>query len=184
MTHSGLSYNAQGTVSGVFFSKADADRAYNTLLEMGHSHDDISVLMSDETLNRYERPHPEDASEFVTSEEQINVESQDKKPGSFVSAIVSITSMIPMPGLGIAISQTFLKRLYELTGEKDTSTINDIIGARVPELHRESYGDSMNEGGIIISVDPRNRDEKKSIVKAFRAFGGRDILSDDGYTEL
>lgn len=187
MINSGVSYNLPGTVSGVFFTKKDADMAYHSLLRLGHTHDDISVLMSDETLNKYERPHPEDAQEFVTLEEDVNSEPSEGKPkGIIVSAIISITSMISIPGLGIAISNTLLKKIYNLTTEEDSSkkTVEGILSSSVPEEHTDSYGDSMKEGGIIISVDPRNSQEKKAIVKSFRDNNGQDILGDDGYTEF
>jgi len=186
MNNSGLSYNAPGTVSGVFFTKQDADKAYHALLKLGHSHDDISVLMSDETLNKYERPHPEDAKEFITSEDSDNIQPViESQKGVIAKAIISITSMISIPGLGIAISNTLLKKIYNLTAD-DTSdkSVGSILGSSVPEEHTDSYSNSMNEGGIIISVDPRNTQEKKVIVKYFRDNNGQDILGDDGYTEL
>ncbi|MCF0057066.1 hypothetical protein [Dyadobacter sp. CY356] len=187
MINSGITNNLPGTVSGVFFTKKDADMAYHALLKLGHTDDDISVLMSDETLNKYERPHRDDAEEFVTSEEQIldNNAHKERPKGIIASALISITSMISIPGLGIAISNTLLKKIYNLTSE-DTSekTVGGILGASVPEEHMDSYGDRMKEGGIIISVDPKNAQEKKAIVMNFRENNGKDILGDDGYTEI
>jgi hypothetical protein len=186
MNNSGLSYNSPGTVSGVFFTKQDADKAYHALLKLGHTHDDISVLMSDETLNKYERPHPEDAQEFITSGDSNDIEPATvNQKGMIANAIISITSMISIPGLGIAISNTLLKKIYHLTAD-DTSdkSVGSILSSSVPEEHTGSYSESMNEGGIIISVDPRNMQEKREIVKYFRDNNGQDILGDDGYTEL
>ncbi len=112
--------------------------------------------------------------------------SEGKPKGIIVNAIISITSMISIPGLGIAISNTLLKKIYNLTTEEDSSkkTVEGILSSSVPEEHTDSYGDSMKEGGIIISVDPRNSQEKKAIVKSFRDNNGQDILGDDGYTEF
>lgn len=186
MSNSGSTYNLPGTVSGVFFTKKDADMAYHALLKLGHTHDDISVLMSDETLNKYERPHPEDAEEFVTSQDVMdNKVPEEKSKGVFASAIISITSMISIPGLGIAISNTLLKKIYNLTSDETAEkTVGGILSANVPEEHTDSYGDSMKEGGIIISVDPRNAQEKKDIIRNFIENNGQDILGDDGYTEF
>jgi len=180
MGNSGVTYNLPGTVSGVFFSKKDADGAYNALIKRGHTADDISVLMSDETLSNHEST--------PTTEEPVtgNAESvMDKTKDVIASAIISITSMISLPGLGIAISNTLFKKITFTdageSGEKDTSSI---IGSRIPKEHTGSYHDSMREGGIIISVDPRNKEEKKAIVGDFKNNNGHDILGDDGYTEL
>lgn len=181
MRNSALSYNSTGTVSGVFFSKKDADKAYHALIRRGHTHDDISVLMSDETLGKHENPVTEltDLTAGEAPDSQI-----EKATNAIAEAIISITSMISLPGLGIAISNTLLKRISWKTEAPDKSTVNTVIGSRIPEEHTDSYGGSMKEGGIIISVDPRNSEEKRAIVKDFKENNGHDILGDDGYTEL
>jgi len=181
MGNPALSYNSPGTVSGVFFTKKDADKAYNALIRRGHTHDDISVLMSDETLSKHENPSAQqtDQNDETAPESQI-----DKATNAIAEAIISITSMISLPGLGIAISNTLLKRISLKNEAQDESTVNTVIGSRIPDEHTVSYGDSMKEGGIIISVDPRNSEEKRAIVKDFKENNGHDILGDDGYTEL
>ena len=170
MDNSGISYNLPGTVSGVFFTKKDADAAYEELLKLGHSHDDISVLMSDETLETHEE------------NETTQIEDNEKNPG-IVNAIISFTSMISLPGLGIAISKTLMKKIG-LSYEESADKTKHVIASRIPEEHSESYHDNMKEGGIIISVDPRNVEEKRAIVKTFKSQNGHDILGDDGYTDL
>ena len=181
MKNPALSYNSPGTVSGVFFTKKDADKAYNALIRRGHTPDDISVLMSDETLNIYENPSRENAG----AKEDVEQDSAlEKAKIVLAEAVVSITTMISLPGLGIAISNTLLKRITGTTEMPSDKTVGSVIGARIPEEHSSSYGDSMKEGGIIISVDPRNKEEKRAIVKDFKDNNGHDILGDDGYTEL
>ena len=179
MKNSGYSSNSPGTVSGVFFSKKDADKAYHALLTRGHTADDISVLMSDETLTRHaNQPVVEEYP--IGSEQEENI--MEKAKEAFVTAIVSVTSMISLPGLGIAISRTLLKKVRSASfSEKDT---DEEIGAQILKNHTPSHSDNMKEGGIIISVDPKNAAEKQAIVQAFRSFNGHDILGDDGYTEL
>jgi len=183
MGNSGVTYSLPGTVSGVFFNKKDADGAYNALLRRGHTPDDISVLMSDETLSKHENPSTDDAFTDEAEEESV----VEKTKGVIANAIISITSMISLPGLGIAISNTLMKKITVFesengeAGERNTGTV---VGSRIPEEHTGSYTDSMKEGGIIISVDPRNVEEKKAIVWDFKKNNGHDILGDDGYTEL
>ena len=182
MKNSGLSYNSTGTVSGVFFTKKDADRAYNSLLRRGHTHDDISVLMSDETLDKHQNPVVADSETFEEEKDSL----LNRTTNAISETIISITSLISLPGLGIAISKTLLGRISKDPefGKSPAGTAGEVIASRIPEEHTVSYGDSVKEGGIIISVDPRNANEKKAIVKDFKEFNGHDILGDDGYTEL
>ncbi len=179
MKNSGYSTNSPGTVSGVFFSRTDADHAFQSLLTHGHTADDISVLMSDETLSKHEN-HSVVEEYPVASEHEGNIMEQAKEV--FVTAIISVTNMISLPGLGIAISRTLLKKARSADfSEQDT---DEAIGAQILKKHTASHGENMKEGGIIISVDPKNAAEKQAIVQIFRSFNGHDILGDDGYTDL
>jgi len=181
MINSGYSSGSLGTVSAVFFTKKDADSAYNALLKQGHTPDDISVLMSDETLSSHENV-------VIDSEGPEQVEKPDSQPektSDFIAnAIISITSMISLPGLGIAISRTLFRKISVLKAGETKEEIDEEMASKLVEQHNDSYGDSMKEGGIIVSVDPRSFDEKKAIIRYFRENNGHDILGDDGYTEL
>ncbi|WP_138476839.1 hypothetical protein [Dyadobacter bucti] len=180
MENTGFTSRSVGTVSGVFFSKEDADRAYHNLLERGHTPDDISILMSDETLNKYQNPDPSTAEEAPEYESALS-----RAANAFSGVIISITSMISLPELGIAISNTLQKRLSGYaSGSLPAASSEAISSSGVPETHVDSYGGHMKEGGIIISVDPRNKAEKRAIIKDFRDNNGHDILGDDGYTEF
>ncbi|HEV7381726.1 MAG TPA: hypothetical protein VGN64_18145 [Dyadobacter sp.] len=173
MENSGFTSGTNGTVSGVFFSRKDADRAYDSLIKRGHTSDDISVLMSDETLSQSEPIHAEPDDEESALSRAAN---------AFSGVIISITSMISIPGLGVSISrklQQLLPKDYINTQKSDA-----IRSSGVAEQHIPAYDEHMQEGGIIISVDPRNQEEKREIVRDFRAFNGTDILGSDGYAEL
>ncbi|MCE7042453.1 hypothetical protein [Dyadobacter sp. CY312] len=174
MVNKGFSSKSVGTVSGVFFTKKDADNAYHNLIQMGHTEDDISVLMSDETLSKNQ----------VYTDEPVDESALSKAANAFTGFIISITSMISLPGVGIAISNTLQRKMpaeavSAVTGKQDV-----MRGSGIPEQHFDSYDSGMREGGIIISVDPRNGKEKKSIIQNFRLNNGTDILGDDGYTEF
>ncbi|TDE14486.1 general stress protein [Dyadobacter psychrotolerans] len=184
MENSGFTSRSIGTVSGVFFTKADADRAYNNLLRRGHTADDISILMSDETLNKHQDPD----GNIVQTDPEAGPEDESalsRAANAFSGVIISITSMISLPGLGIAISNTLQKKMPKReTEETPYEKAHAMTGSGIPDQHAESYSDRMQEGGIIISVDPRNREEKRAIIEDFRQNNGHDILGDDGYTEF
>lgn len=176
MDHSGFNSAIPGTVSAVFFSKSDADNAYRFLLQCGHSEDDISILMSDETLSDETLP-------------QAVTEGGREPDGPFENAanqlteiVISFTSLISIPGVGIAISNAIKRRL----------SVPDVMPAKadamrhsgIPETHHSTYDSHLAEGGMILSVDPKNAAEKRAIIQNFRLNNGHDILGDDGYTDL
>ncbi len=179
MANSGSPAGTLGTVSAVFFSKKDADNAYNALLKRGHTPDDISVLMSDETLGKSED------QAVQTSEDLGEPESAIRNTSDVIAdAIVSISSMISLPGLGVAICRTFFRRTPVIKSSKANTETADQKDSKSMVEHKDSLGLSLKEGGIIISVDPRNFEEKTAIIKDFHDNNGHDILGDDGYTEL
>jgi hypothetical protein len=174
-------YDLPGTVSAVFFTKDDVEKVYQGLLRLGHTEDNISLLMSDETLNKHANP-PNNSN--VSDPDTRDAPQDEPKAGvkeMIASAIISFTSMISLPGLGISISR-------KLTGSSpDTAierSIGSIIATKIPGEHCETYETGLKEGGIIISVDPKNRAERDAIIREFRSNNGQDILGDDGYTEF
>jgi len=179
MANSGFSAGSLGTVSAVFFNKIDADNAYNALIRRGHTPDDISVLMSDETLSKHENEVVQTSDDVEKPESAV-----EKATDAIADAIISITSMISLPGLGIAISKTLFKKITITKPGEVKEELDKEKASKLMEDHTDSYGDSMKEGGIIVSVDPRSFEEKKAIVKDFHDNNGHDILGDDGYTEL
>lgn len=187
MGTAGYAYDSPGTVSAVFFTKKNADAAYKDLLRLGHTEDDISLLLSDETLNKNANPVTEDnVSDSDTSDfPQEDQEAQTPKH-TIADAIISITSLIALPDLGIWISRKLTGHMSVTPVERSTKEdhIESIIAAKIPKEHCQTYHTGMREGGIIISVDPKNRAEQDAIVEAFKRNDGHDILGDDGYTEL
>ena len=182
MAATGYSYDSPGTVSAVFFTKKDAENAYRGLLKLGHTEDDISLLMSDETLSRHANPPGEGI--VHDSEETRNAEDDEPTQGAkhrIAEAIISFTSMISFPELGISISKKLIGRVPETPVEKN---IGHIISTKIPEEHCDTYETGIKEGGIIISVDPKNRAERDAVIREFRNADGHDILGDDGYTEI
>ncbi|SKB68920.1 hypothetical protein [Dyadobacter psychrophilus] len=182
MGTSGYAYELPGTVSAVFFTKKDAENAYQALLKLGHTEDDISLLMSDETLSKHTNPTSESTGYGV--DEQLGSIEEKPKEGAkhkIAEAIISITSMISLPELGISISRRLIGKVEQ---KPETQTISHVIATQIPEEHCDTYETGIKEGGIIISVDPKNRAERDAIVREFRNNDGHDILGDDGYTEL
>ena len=187
MATASYSYDLPGTVSAVFFTKQHAQGAYRGLLRLGHTEDDISVLMSDETLNEHATANNEqNYADADIADVNPQPQSDSKAKQIIADAIISITSMISLPELGISISRKLVGKISQNPGEeKDRKdTVAGIIATTIPEEHCQTYESGIQEGGIIISVDPKNHAERDAIIREFRLNEGHDILGDGGYTEL
>jgi hypothetical protein len=167
-------YNSPGTVSAVFMGKTDVERAYSGLLQLGYQDHEIALLMSDETLVK----HTYAPDESVITQDDTGDTFSGRSRKLIANAILSLTSMISLPELGIAISKHLVVEDATMGNEKEQSRL-----LAVKEQY-DTYQEGVREGGIIISVDPKNRAERDAIVREFRINNGQDILGDDGYTEL
>jgi hypothetical protein len=179
MTTEPSTYDFPGTVSAVFLTRVDADKAYASLLKRGYSEDEISVLMSDETLNK----HLSDTSDHSEPESRpATEEKMGQVIGGTTGAVTGLffsLSLITVPGLGISIAGPVVAGIAgALTGR----TLGGIIGSKIPTTHSETYEEGVKEGGIIISVDPKNIAERDAIIQDFQLHNGRDILTNDGYS--
>ncbi|CAG5068277.1 hypothetical protein DYBT9623_01006 [Dyadobacter sp. CECT 9623] len=181
MESSSYAYDSPGMVSAVFLTRDDADKAYKALLKKGYSEDEISVLMSDETLNK----HLSDTNEHSEPESTPPTEEDRGKTiggttGALTGLFVSL-GLVAVPGLGISIAGPVMAGIAgALTGR----TLGGIIGSKIPATHSDTYEEGVKEGGIIISVDPKNRAESDEIIQKFQQYNGRDILTNDGYSPL
>jgi hypothetical protein len=173
-------YDSPGTVSAVFFGKMDAERAYSGLLRLGYTENEISLLMSDETVDKrsYE-PYEEGVPEEKGAKGETGLIARYKR--FMAQAIVSLTSGIALPELGKSLSKRLTR---SVTDSARQGGIHHFLMNSSAEERQSDQGTSMREGGIIISVDPKNRAERAAVVREFQTNRGRDILGDDGYTEL
>lgn len=179
---SNSSYELQGTVSAVFFSKKDVENACKGLLSLGYSVDDISLLISDERLTCLSaNPNKVEESDSNQINNETNGVEKSRVRRIIVDAILAITSRISKPELGVIISR---RLLGEVSDKKISKNNNPSIATQVPKQQGNTFKTELKEGGIIISVDPKNRAEKEAIIREFRNSNGQDILGDDGYTPL
>jgi hypothetical protein len=171
--------NSPGTVSAVFKGKSDVEKAYSALIRLGFHDHEISLLMSDETLDKQANASDEgieSGGDVRQNEKDTSLAGRSRK--LVAHAIISLTSKIKLPDLGNAIAKYLTGDGAKLGTEKEQSRLNAIRG------WYDTYEDGVREGGIIVSVDPKNKTERDAIIREFRINHGRDILGDDGYTEL
>lgn len=187
MDSSTYAYDTHGTISAVFLTRENADKAYNALIKRGYSRDEISLLMSDETLNKHfnQSSYHSEPEAKMTEPSKISLGTALGGTTGAVTGILYSLSLISIPGLGIAIAGPWIAGLTGAAAGAITGrTIGSIISSKVAKENSESYEDGVKEGGIIISVDPKNLAERNAIIREFKQFHGQDILGNDGYEHL
>ena len=175
-----------GTVTGVFNDKQDAERAYSDLLERGYSSSEITVLMSDETRDLHFKG--EDSDLGSKAMEKAGVGSAiGGTAGAIIGAIAAIGTSVAIPGLGLVIAGPLAAGLAGAgAGGLTGGLIGALVGSGIPKEKAEVYENRIKEGGIVLGVTPKTSDERLEIANNWSSnYRGEEIhgvqLSEDTF---
>ena len=151
--------------TGLFRSRASAERAAEMLLDNGFSRDDISVLMSDSTRGReFAMQMATKAPEGATAGATIG-----GILGAVAAGLVSL-GIIIVPGLALVAAGPVLATLAGLgAGAAAGGLTGALIGLGIPEHEAKFYNEAIQQGGILVGVyahDDRASDARKILSAA------------------
>ncbi|MDQ3819323.1 MAG: hypothetical protein M3362_16825 [Acidobacteriota bacterium] len=140
-------------LTGLFRNKDDAERAYCSLSNRGYTRDDISLLMSDETRQKYfpsEEPQTEMGSKAL---EGLGIGSAvGGTVGAIIAAIAAIGTNVVLPGLGLTIVGPIAAAFAGAgAGGLTGGLVGAFVGAGIPEERAAVYESGLRDGGIVLS---------------------------------
>ncbi len=150
-------------VSRVFKTREEADSAYEDLHSRGYTKDDINVMMSDNTRDRYftNVDHDSELNDKV-SENAGKGSLIGGGVGAVVGAVAAIGSNILLPGLGLVIAGPLAAGLAGAgAGAATGGLIGALTGAGVPEDEAKRYEEDIKNGGIYMGYRPRNEEDAR-----------------------
>lgn len=163
-------------VTGLFRDRESAERAYGSLSERGYGKDDVNLMMSDETRNKYFSD--DEDSEFGTKawEGAGKGAAIGGGVGATLGAIAAIGTTLALPGLGLLIAGPIAAALAgggagALTG----GLIGALVGHGIPEEHAKHYEQGIREGGIVMGVEPRNDEDAEYFENNWRQNRGESV---------
>jgi hypothetical protein len=151
-------------VTGLFKSRADAERAVEDLVHYGWSRDDISLLMSDATRGRefgmaMATKAPEGAAAGATIGGVL---------GAIAAGLVAL-GIVAVPGIGLVAAGPIVATLAGLgAGAAAGGLTGALIGMGLPEHEARFFNEEIERGGILVGVlshDDRT-DQAKKILEA------------------
>jgi hypothetical protein len=163
-------------VSGLFRDRESAERAYGSLSERGYGRDDVNLLMSDDTRNKYFAD--DDDSELGTKawEGAGKGAAIGGGVGATLAAIAAIGTTLALPGLGLLIAGPIAAGLAGAgAGALSGGLIGALIGHGIPEETARHYEQGIREGGIVMGVQPRNEEDADYFEKNWRENRGESI---------
>lgn len=151
-------------VSKVFNTREDADAAFHDLSTRGYSKDDVNVMMSDSTRDRYFKNNDHDSELGDKVADNAGTGSLiGGGIGAVVGAVAAIGTNVLLPGLGLIIAGPLAAGLAGAgAGAATGGLIGALTGMGVPEDEAERYRDHIKDGGIYMGFKPRHEDDARS----------------------
>lgn len=155
----------QQMLTAMFRDRESAERAYNALQSRGYSQDDINLMMSDETRKRQFERNEQDTELGNKAMEGAGAGSAiGGTAGAVIGAIAAIGTAVAIPGLGLVVAGPIAAGLAGAgAGGLAGGIVGALIGSGIPEDRAKKYESGIKEGGIVMSVKPRNDEDARYI---------------------
>jgi hypothetical protein len=162
-------------VTGLFRDRDSAERAYGTLTGRRYGTDEVSLLMSEEARNRH---FPKEAARTELGTKAAEGAAAGAVTGGGIGAVLAglAAAGIAVPGLPIIAMGTMAAALTgALTGGTIGGLIGGLIGYGIPEERSRMYDRGVRDGGIVMGVTPRSRQDAEYFEREWAACGGEQI---------
>ena len=172
-----ISKKKERVITALFHNRRDAERAYNELIDHGLSDEEVSVILSKETRDRYLSGEYEETKMGNKATEGAGVGGAvGGTTGGIIGALTAAAAPVVFPGIGLVLSGPLAAALAGAgAGGLGGSLIGGLIGAGIPEERVEDYRSGLEEGGILIGVHPRNDADAEYAEKVFRKHDGEHV---------
>jgi hypothetical protein len=163
-------------MTGLFPDRTSAERAYGSLTERGYTKDDVSLLMSQDSRERYFPKNDPARTELGTR--ATEGAAVGAVTGGGLGALLAglAASGIAVPGLPIIAMGALAAALVGAgTGGGIGAIIGALVGHGIPKERAEQYDAGIRRGGIVMGVTPRTREDAEYLEREWAACGGEQI---------
>ncbi len=162
-------------MTGMFRDRDSAERAYNSLTSRGYTKDDVNVLMSDETRKR----HFADDPDTDLGSKALEGAAVGAGIGGTLGAIlagVAAVGTLAIPGVGLIAAGPIAAALAGLgAGAATGGLVGALVGAGIPEERAKLYDKGIQEGGIVMGVEPRSDEDAEYFEREWKNYRGEHI---------
>lgn len=164
-------------VTGLFRDRESAERAYGSISSRGYSRDDVNLMMSDQTRDRYFSGSDVDSDLGNKAMEGAGTGSAiGGTIGAVIGAIAAIGTNVVLPGLGLIVAGPLAAALAGAgAGGLTGGLLGALVGSGIPEEHARHYESGIQNGGIVMGVNPRSDEDAEYFAKEFQTHRGESI---------
>jgi uncharacterized protein YjbJ (UPF0337 family) len=177
--------NAQGNMrqeqnsvlTGMFRDRDSAERAYNSAISRGYTHDDVNVMMSDQTRDSWFSGDDGDTGLGSKAMEGAGTGSAiGGTLGAIIAGIAAIGTSVLIPGLGLVVAGPLAAALAGAgAGGLTGGLIGALVGSGIPEDRAREYEEGIKSGGLVMGVNPRTAEDADYFENEWRNNKGESI---------
>ena len=148
----------KGMLTGMFLDGNSTEKAYKDLQDRGYSKDEINLIMSDRTREKYFSGENADTEIGTKAAEGAGTGTAiGGTIGAVVGIVAALGTSLAIPGLGLLIAGPIAAGLAGAgAGGIAGSIIGALVGWGIPEDRAKYYESGINDGKIVMGVHPRN----------------------------
>ncbi|MES2661863.1 MAG: hypothetical protein V4629_01025, partial [Pseudomonadota bacterium] len=150
-------------VTGLFNDQDSAERAYKSALDSGYSNNEIDVIMSEETRERY-------YGKNTTLETEVGNKAAEGAAiggavgatlGAIAGAVAAAGTILALPGLGLVIAGPLAAGIAGAgAGGVSAGLIGALVGWSIPEDTLKEYETGLQDGGILVGVNAKSDEDR------------------------
>ncbi len=147
--------NNDTLLTSVYADPKAAERTYNTLINKGYNKNDISVIMSDQTRDRYflNADLPKNNLGTKTTEGMGVGGTIGGTLGALTAAIAAVGTILAVPGLGLIVSGPLAASFAGAgAGGAVGTLVGALVGSGFSNEHSKQYEEEIKSGKILIVV--------------------------------
>lgn len=176
-------------ITGLFKNKHSAERAFQSVIDLGYDKNDINVVMSDETRQRYLLDSNSTTVHPVTSdlEQKVGGDISNSASGKLgtpaggtvgtLMPIVTAVGVALIPGLGIVAGPFAVALAAAAATGVAVGLVGILTKWNIPDMRIEQYEMGIRAGGILLGVKARTDEDVLEIQQRWQQGGGQHVHS-------
>jgi hypothetical protein len=165
-----------GMLTGMFRDRESTEQAYRSLRDRGYSDDEINVMMSSETRDKYYKDNPDTELGSKALEGAGTGGAIGGTLGAIIGGIAAIGTNVLLPGLGLVVWGPLAAALAGAgAGGLTGGLVGALIGWGIPEDRAKLYESGIKEGGTVLGVKPRTTADADYFENEWRNYRGEHI---------
>ena len=167
----------RGMLTGMFRDRRSTEQAYNSMHERGYTEDEINLVMSKETHEKY---FTDDKEETELGHKAAAGSGTGSAIGGTIGAMAGIVAAIGtsvvIPGLGLVVAGPIAAGLAGAgAGGIAGGIIGALVGWGIPKERAKIYESAIKDGHIVLGVKPKNEEDAEHFERTWHENDAREV---------